>query len=382
MVGVEARPAQLGRVLRERHGVAPLGRHAPHLGRHELGVPDGRDAQRDEAARVGAAPVLDVPVVVGPQHVDGELLVLGAGEELAAELDEGGEAHRPEHAVGVHVPDPLVDVVATLAHLLERGRLDAVLLGGTAHHGVEAHVGDEVALEGPHVGAVVVVDDARGAVLPLGRDAALEHVGGLDDVVVDAHEDEIFGLHRAPPPLLGDGAIIYLTSVSGTRRPAVLHCAPMHADAPRGLAGIARADPDRVALVFGDRRMTFGELDARRQRHGPRLRPPRPPSRRPGGGDAGQLDRRLRGVARRHPPRGAGRARSRPGSPTARWPTSSRTPARRCSCTTGRRWPSAPPPQAGVPASTSTSPERGQSSSAQAGPSRPPGTSSAPRWWP
>ena len=36
----------------------------------------------------------------------------------------------------------------------------------------------------------------------------------------------------------------------------------MHADAPRGLAGVARADPDRVALVFGDRRMTFGELDA------------------------------------------------------------------------------------------------------------------------
>jgi long-chain acyl-CoA synthetase len=35
----------------------------------------------------------------------------------------------------------------------------------------------------------------------------------------------------------------------------------MHADAPRGLAEIARVDPDRVALVFGDRRMTFGELD-------------------------------------------------------------------------------------------------------------------------
>ncbi len=35
----------------------------------------------------------------------------------------------------------------------------------------------------------------------------------------------------------------------------------MHADAPRGLAGIARVDPDRVALVLGDRLMTFGELD-------------------------------------------------------------------------------------------------------------------------
>jgi long-chain acyl-CoA synthetase len=36
----------------------------------------------------------------------------------------------------------------------------------------------------------------------------------------------------------------------------------MQADAPRGLAGIARADPGRVALVCGERRCTFGELDA------------------------------------------------------------------------------------------------------------------------
>jgi long-chain acyl-CoA synthetase len=56
-------------------------------------------------------------------------------------------------------------------------------------------------------------------------------------------------------------AIIYLTSVSGTGRPAVLHFRPMHADTPRGLAGIAEADPGRTALVFGDRRVTFGELD-------------------------------------------------------------------------------------------------------------------------
>ena len=47
---------------------------------------------------------------------------------------------------------------------------------------------------------------------------ALEHVRGLHDMVVHAHEDEIFGLHRASP-LLGDGAIIYLTPVSGTGRP-------------------------------------------------------------------------------------------------------------------------------------------------------------------
>jgi long-chain acyl-CoA synthetase len=35
----------------------------------------------------------------------------------------------------------------------------------------------------------------------------------------------------------------------------------MHADAPRGLAGIAGVDPDRVALVAGDLALTFGQLD-------------------------------------------------------------------------------------------------------------------------
>jgi long-chain acyl-CoA synthetase len=35
----------------------------------------------------------------------------------------------------------------------------------------------------------------------------------------------------------------------------------MHADAPRGLAAVALADPDREALVLGDRRVTFGALD-------------------------------------------------------------------------------------------------------------------------
>jgi len=36
----------------------------------------------------------------------------------------------------------------------------------------------------------------------------------------------------------------------------------MHADAPRGLAGVARADPGRTALVCGGRRVGFAELDA------------------------------------------------------------------------------------------------------------------------
>ena len=31
---------------------------------------------------------------------------------------------------------------------------------------------------------------------------------------------------------------------------------------PRGINGVARVDPDRIALIAGDRRISFGELDA------------------------------------------------------------------------------------------------------------------------
>ena len=90
-------------------------------------------------------------------------LSVGAGEELAAELREGGEAHRAEHAVGVHVPDPLVDVVAAGAHVVEGGGLDAVLLGRAADHRVEPDVGDLVAVVDPDVGAVRPCGSGSGA---------------------------------------------------------------------------------------------------------------------------------------------------------------------------------------------------------------------------
>jgi len=50
-----------------------------------------------------------------------DVLVLGAGEQLPAELRERREAERPEQAVGVHVLHPLVDVVGPWAQLVEGG---------------------------------------------------------------------------------------------------------------------------------------------------------------------------------------------------------------------------------------------------------------------
>src|SRR5439155_13949386 len=52
-----------------------------------------------------------------------------------------------------------------------------------------------LALEQPGVRTVLTVDEAGGVVPPAVGDVALEHVGRLDDVVVDADQDEILGAH-------------------------------------------------------------------------------------------------------------------------------------------------------------------------------------------
>ena len=149
--------------------MAALLRHAPDLVGHELRVPDRRQGERDHPARVRPAPLVDVPVVVGPQHRERQILVIGAGEVLTAELRVRREVHRGQHAVGVHVPDALVDVEAPGTHLAEPGRLDAVLVRGAPGHRVQADVGRLPALEDPGVGAVVPRHDLRCPVLEVPR---------------------------------------------------------------------------------------------------------------------------------------------------------------------------------------------------------------------
>ena len=142
-----------------------------------------------------AAPLVDVPVVVGLHDRERELLV-GAGEEQAArERRERREAHAREHAARAHVLHALVHVVAAGAHLVEGGRVDAVLLLGPARDRVETDVGDRLVVEDPHVVAGVGVLDPGRAVGELRREPALEQVRRLDEVVVDADEDHVLDLH-------------------------------------------------------------------------------------------------------------------------------------------------------------------------------------------
>ncbi len=115
----------------------------------------GGDGQRDQPAGMGAAPFLDVPVVVGLEQLEGDRLVLAGVEELSGRSRQGGEVQRSEHAADVHVVDPGVDVVAPGSDLLEGQRLDAVLLGNASRDGVEPEVGDGRPLEHPQVPALV-----------------------------------------------------------------------------------------------------------------------------------------------------------------------------------------------------------------------------------
>ena len=77
------------------------------------------------------------------------------GEQLAAELRERREAHRPEHAVRVHVHDARVDVVAAGSELVEARGVDAVAVRRTTGDRVQRDVGHLASVERPHVEAAV-----------------------------------------------------------------------------------------------------------------------------------------------------------------------------------------------------------------------------------
>ncbi len=183
--------------FRHRHRPAALSGDAADLGAHGLGVPRRQDRDRNESVRVGARRFIDVPVVVGRHHYKRDMLAVHV-EVPGRKAGERREAHRREDAVAVHVADALVHVVHAGSHLGEARRVAAPLFGRPGHHGVQPADALRPALIHPLVDALVVGDDDRRLLLVLGRDVLEEHVRWLNDVVVDAHQDQVFHLHIAP----------------------------------------------------------------------------------------------------------------------------------------------------------------------------------------
>src|SRR5262249_2866636 len=78
----------------------------------------------DEPLRVGATPLVDVPVVVRLDHDEVDVAVGAGVEDLAREARPVREVQPRQLAAGRHVAHPLVHVVAT-------GRISSYRLGFT-----------------------------------------------------------------------------------------------------------------------------------------------------------------------------------------------------------------------------------------------------------
>ena len=158
--------------------------------------------QWDEAAWRRPRPFFNVPIVVSPDHGGRKLPVATLEKVLAAEPGPRREAHRRQDAIGVHVTDTLVNVPRPLTHLPEVARLHAPLLAHPPGHRVQPEAVDFDALDEPGVGAV-----------------GPGHHG--DQVVVNAHQDHVVGLHAMLPLSLGTLAPLIEPTSQREIRPTV-----------------------------------------------------------------------------------------------------------------------------------------------------------------
>src|SRR3546814_14517818 len=86
--------SDLVRRLEEADRPAALLAEPVDLGHREVDVPQRHHADRDEATRVGAAPLVDGPVAVGLEHHEGQPLDGRLVERAGGETGHGGEVHR------------------------------------------------------------------------------------------------------------------------------------------------------------------------------------------------------------------------------------------------------------------------------------------------
>ncbi len=89
----------------------------------------------------------------------------------------------------VHVGDPSIDVPTAAAHFVEPGGLHAPFLPWPPDDRVEPDVRVLAVFVTPHLTAVLGFDDARCSLGQRGGNPTLEHVGRLDDVVVDGDQN-------------------------------------------------------------------------------------------------------------------------------------------------------------------------------------------------
>ena len=117
--------------------MAALGGKPLELGYGGIDIPNRKQTAWDEAAGIGAAPFIDMPIVIGAQVGKCLRLVLGLYEEAAVNHREAREIERCGDPVDIHVSDTGVDIITTGTELRERRRLHAVFLARPADDGIQ-----------------------------------------------------------------------------------------------------------------------------------------------------------------------------------------------------------------------------------------------------
>ena len=115
-----------------------------------------------------------------------ELAIRCLGVHPSAEpADHRREVERRPDPADVHVAHACVGVEAARTHLVEPERLDLDGLGASAGDRVLSDLEVPLALELPDLVTLLGHDDLGRALLECAREASLEHVRRLDEVVID-----------------------------------------------------------------------------------------------------------------------------------------------------------------------------------------------------
>ena len=196
------------------------------LGRHQVDVPDGHDRQRDEAAGVRAAPLVDVPVVVALEQRVAEVACRACAlNNWPQKPGIDGKHSEPS--------TPFTFMSRTrswMSYAPLRISSNAVgskpySSGGRPATALSPTLGIVVPSYSHTSASVVDVDHPRRVLEVCLRHVALPHVGRLDDVVVDADEDQVVHVHGVAPP-----------EMRGLRRAYVRW--PRHPTVPAALAAL------------------------------------------------------------------------------------------------------------------------------------------------
>src|SRR3984893_9818445 len=109
-----------------------------------------------------------MPIIVGADNRQHQLLVLALDELLAGKTRQSREIERHQRAVGIHIIDTAIDVPSALADIAIAGRLVAELLALSSGARGRPDTAPGLAFDDPTLIAIGILCDARRLVLVLG----------------------------------------------------------------------------------------------------------------------------------------------------------------------------------------------------------------------